>query len=718
MNPTQIAVIGSGTMGAQIAAHCVNAGLSVYLFDLKKDGVNLAIAGKARLAKLDPEPLASKTLMDFIVLKNLEDDLDCLRHCDLIIEAISEEMHLKADLYKKIAPYLNNQACLASNTSGLSITKLAQHLPEKLQPRFLGMHFFNPPRYLPLVELVPHAQTDAQLLNDLETFLVSKLGKEVVRAKDTPNFIANRLGVFSLLSTLKHAVELNIPLEVVDELTGKLIGRPKSATCRTLDLVGLDVLAHVVKTMGAALPDWLQGLIDQGALGAKTKKGIYQKTPAGLLVWDIATKAYRPATQKANAEFTHALKTAGMSVTYQGLEKNPLPEAQFLYRVFKDLFAYAHAHLAEISDSRTEVDRALKFGFGWKQGVFELESAIHETKHPEKTPEHLNLPVYQRQKFIAEPHIVYENEGAYAWEHEGALVLTFKTKLCTISDLVLEALNQARELAEKSYKGLIIWQRESEHFSAGADLMNLAGRFMLGGAPALDEILRLFQSTILAIRSAKVPVVTAVRGYVLGGGCELAMHSHKVVAALETYMGLVEVGVGIVPGAGGSKEMTLRASKSNNPKEKLLQYFKQISMAETAKSAYQAKEMDYLRESDVIVMNPNELLYVATQELNALVAQPFVQMREEPIKVQGLPAWGNMMGMIENMKMGGFASEYDALIASKVAGILSGGAIDPGAVDANWQLRLEREAFLSLVQEDKTQARVQHMLETGQPLRN
>ena len=718
MNPTQIAVIGSGTMGAQIAAHCVNAGLSVYLFDLKKEGVNLAVAGKARLAKLDPEPLASKALLDFILTKNLEDDLDCLKNCDLIIEAISEDMSLKVDLYKKIAPYLNDTACLASNTSGLSITQLAKCLPEKLQSRFLGMHFFNPPRYLSLVELVPHAKTDGQSLDDLETFLVSKLGKEIVRAKDTPNFIANRLGVFNLLSTLRHAEELKIPLEVVDELTGKLVGRPKSATCRTLDLVGLDVLAHVVKTIDAQLPPWLQGLIDQGALGAKVKKGIYQKTAEGLMVWDIASKSYRPATQKANAEFTHALKTTGMSVAYQGLEKNPLPEAQFLYRVFHDLFAYAHAHLAEISGSRTEVDRALKFGFGWKQGVFELEAAIHETKHPEKTPEHLNLPVYQRQKYPAEPRIVYENEAAYAWEHEGALVLTFRTKLCTISDLVLEALNQARELAEKSYKGLIIWQRESEHFSAGADLMGLAGRFMLGGVAALDEALRLFQRTILAIRHAKVPVVTAVRGYVLGGGCELAMHSHKVVAALETYMGLVEVGVGIVPGAGGSKEMALRASKSDNPKEKLMQYFKQISMAETAKSAVQAKEMGYLRDSDLVIMNPNELLYVATQELNALAAKPFVRVREEPIKVQGLPAWGNMMGMIENMKVGAFASEFDALIASKVAGILSGGLIDPGMVDTDWQLRLEREAFLSLVQEDKTQARVQHMLETGQPLRN
>ncbi len=718
MKLTYIAVIGSGTMGAQIAAHFANAGLSVYLFDLKKEGINLAEAGKARLAKIEPSPLACKDFAAFILPKNLTDDLPCLQACDLIIEAISEDITLKSDLYHRMAPYVNDQACLASNTSGLSITELAKQLPKPLQSRFLGMHFFNPPRYLPLVELVPHAQTDAVLLDDLETFLVSHLGKEVVRAKDTPNFIANRLGVFGLLTTLQHALELNIPLEVVDELTGKLIGRPKSATCRTLDLVGLDVLAHVVKTMDASLPTWLQGLINQGALGAKTKKGVYQKTADGLMVWDIDTKQYRPANKKANSEFVKALKMTGLVKAWPELQNNPLPEAQFLFRLLRDLFAYANQHLAEISGSRLEVDRALKFGFGWKQGVFELEAAIQNQQPDTQQPKHLSLPVYQRQKYPMSPKIIFENEGAYAWEHEDALVLSFKTKLCTINNPVLEALNQAREWAEKSYKGLIIWQRESENFSAGADLMNLAGAFMLGGAEALEAILTLFQNTVLAMRYAKVPVVTAVRGYVLGGGCELAMHSHKVVAALETYMGLVEVGVGIVPGAGGCKEMAWRASQSGNHNAKLLQYFKQIAMAEAAKSAYEAKDMGYLRASDVIIMNPNELLYVAMQELNALAAQPFITVREEPIKVQGRPAWGNMQGMIENLKVGGFASAFDALIASKVAHILSGGPIDPQAVDASWLLHLEREAFLNLVQEDKTQARVQYMLETGKPLRN
>ncbi len=721
MHLIKFAVIGSGTMGAQIAAHFTNAGFSVLLYDLKQDGKNLAEAGKARLTKIDPQPLASNRFLNFIDPKNLDDDLAELKSCDLIIEAVLEDLKLKENLYQKIAPYIAEHAILASNTSGLSIEKLVSVLPAQLRSRFLGMHFFNPPRYLPLVELIPHAKTDAALLNDVETFLVANLGKEVVRAKDTPNFIANRLGVFGLLTTLQYAEEFDIPLEVVDELTGKLIGRPKSATCRTLDLVGLDVLGHVVATMNASLPVWLIDLVKKGFLGAKTKKGIYEKTVEGLKVWDLAEKNYRLANKRANAEFIAALKKERLIGLWPTLKDNPLPEAQFLYHLFTDFFAYAGKYLDEISGSTLEVDRALKFGFGWKQGIFELWRELELVNYPkdrDQTPQHLTLPVYVRQKVPANPKIVYENEGAYAWEHEGALVISFKTKLGTIGDPVLEALNQARELAEKSYKGLIIWQKGQENFSAGADLMNLAGKFMLGGVAAVDETLSLFQKTVLSMRYAKVPVVAAVRGYVLGGGCELTMHSHRAVAALETYMGLVEVSVGIIPGASGTKEMALRASQSQNPQASLLQYFKQIGMAEAAKSAYQAKEMGYLRESDVIIMNPNELLFVAVQELNALAVKPFVPVRQELIPAQGLPAYGNMMGMIENLKVGHFASEYDAHIASRLAHVICGGGVDPQTVDADWFLRLEREIFLDLVQHEKTQARVQYMLETGKPLRN
>lgn len=721
MKLKQFAVIGSGTMGAQIAALLSNAGFNVFLFDLQKEGYNLAEAGCAKLLKMDPAPLASPTFLQFIHPKNLEHDLPLLLTCDLIIEAVPEEMSIKENLFKKIAPFLKETALLASNTSGLSIEKMAETLPSALKPRFLGMHFFNPPRYLPLVELIPHSQTDPLLMDQVEAFLVSDLGKEVVRARDTPNFIANRLGVFGLLSTLAQAQAFNIPLEVVDELTGKLIGRPKSATCRTMDLVGLDVLSHVVSTMHAELPAWLEHLIQMGALGAKTKKGIYEKTPAGLKVWDIDKQAYRMADQKANPEFVKSLKKLKLAGIWPSLKENPLPEAQFLYGLFTHFFDYAGQHLDEISGSTLEVDRALKYGFAWDEGIFQLWHSLGYPHYPKgkDTPlPHLSLPVYRRQTVPSTPKIIFENEGAYAWEHEEALILSFKTKLCTIGDPVLEAIEKARILAENAYLGLIIWQKDSPHFSAGADLMNLAEKFMVGGPSVLDTTLATFQNTLSALRTASVPIVSAIRGYTLGGGCELSMHTHKVVAALETYMGLVEVGVGIIPGAGGCKEMALRASLSDNPAKKLLQYFKQIGMAEVAKSAYEAKQMDYLRPSDTIIMNPNELLYVALQELRALAAKPFISPPTQLITVQGLPAFGNMMGLLTNLKVGHFASDYDAVIAEALAEVLSGGKIDPSQVDTAWMLRLEREAFLRLVQNEKTQARVQHMLETGKPLRN
>ncbi len=721
MKLNRFAVIGSGSMGAQIAAQLSNAGFSVFLFDLKKDDTNLALLGKAKLLKIEPPPLATAAFADFIFPKNLDEDLDCLTSCDLVIEAVLEEVSIKRQLYQKIVPFLGDHTMLSTNTSGLSIAGLARDLPVNVQARFLGMHFFNPPRYLPLVELIPHSHTDSALLDVLETFVVSHLGKEVVRARDTPNFIANRLGVFGLLTTLKYAEAFNIPLEVVDELTGKLIGRPRSATCRTADLVGLDILAHTVATLEETLPSWLQDLIRAGALGAKTKKGIYEKTPEGLNVWDIKTHTYRPATRRADPGFVKALKHEKLKGMWASLKENPLPEAQFLYHLFTDFFAYSSAHLNEISGSTLEVDRALKFGFGWEQGIFELRQALGLPNYPagkETLPLHLSLPIYRRQSVPASPKIIFENEGAYAWEYQDALTLTFKTKLGTINEAVLHALTEARERAESAYQGLIIWQKDQTHFSAGADLMTLASQFMAGGTEALDKILSLFQHTFLSLRYAKVPVVAAVQGYVLGGGCELAMHTHCVVAALNTYMGLVEVGVGIIPGGGGCKEMAYRASQARNPAATLLRYFKQIGMAETAKSAYEAKDMGYLRETDVVMMNPNELLYVAHAELAALAAKPFTPPREETIPTQGLAAFGNMQGMILNLKAGGFASDYDATIASALAEVLAGGKMNPTSVNAEWMFQKERTAFLNLVQNAETQARVQHMLETGKPLRN
>jgi 3-hydroxyacyl-CoA dehydrogenase len=770
----KIAVLGAGVMGSQIAAHFANAGFQVLLFDLVDEQGGSSIAAKSiqRLLKLDPAPLASPEFTQRLFPCNYQSDLAQLASCDLIIEAVAEDLSIKEKLYKNITPHLQPSALLATNTSGLSITKLAQVLPQKLAMRFLGMHFFNPPRYLPLVELVPHSATDPKMVEMLNDFLTTALGKQVVKAHDTPNFIANRLGVFGLLAILYHAERLKIPFEVVDELTGKLIGRPKSATLRTLDLVGLDIFAHVVKTMQDELaadpwhayfnmPKWLNALIADKALGQKTGKGIYHKTKEGLLIFDPGRNEYRAVSKKAKASFIKELKTQKWQKIWPTLAKRTEPEAQFLYAIFRDLYHYAAVHAATIADQVRDIDIAMRCGFGWKQGIFEswqasdwkkVNALLQEDINTNTTLAKIKLPdwvdkiagPYQNnqayapatntwvepKKYLRQPYpllvgqaaepltIIFENKSAFVYTYQQALVISFKTKLGTINKDVLSALQQAVALAEQKYLGLIIWQKDAENFSAGADLMTLALQFQLGGIASLEKILCQFQETMLRIRYAKVPVISAVRGYVFGGGCELMMHTHKTIAAVESYMGLVEVGVGLIPGAGGTKEMAYRASQTEDPMTTLQQYFKQIGMAEVAKSAYLAKFMGYLRTDDIIIMNPYELLFVAYQELTALAAQPFEPQEPKLFPAQGLPAYANLMAAITNLKVGGFASDYDALIAQKLAHVITGGAINPAAVDEAWMLRLERETFLSLVIDHRTQARIEHIVKTGKPLRN
>ena len=771
---TQVAVLGAGTMGSQIAAHFANAGFLVLLFDLadEKGGNSLIEVSIQNLAKIEPLPLAQPEFSQFIEACNYQKDLSKLKKCQLIIEAVAENFAVKTKLYQDLAPYVHPEVILASNTSGLSIGKLAETLPEKIKTRFLGMHFFNPPRYLPLIELIPHRDTDAELFSLLSKFLTTFLGKQIVKARDTPNFIANRLGVFGLLITLYHAERLHIPLEVIDELTGTLIGRPKSATLRTLDLVGLDIFAHVVNTMKNELnadpwhpyfklPEWFNTLLQDKALGQKTGKGIYQKTNNGLLIYDVALNSYRPLKYKANASFVKALAKDRWLKLWPTLPERALPEAQFLYAIWRDLFHYTAFHASTISDHVRDIDTAMRFGFGWQQGIFENWQSISWSHVRElinkdiaaKTtlsaaelpswvnditgayqedhayapatntwikPEHTPRQAYPMLAGQAAPSldIIFEHKSAVAYTYQDALVLSFKTKLCTLNLEALASIQEALTLAETNHKGLIIWQKDSENFSAGADLLNLAIKFELGGIASLEKIMQTFQATMLLLRYAQVPVISAVRGYALGGGCELMMHSHKTVAALESYIGLVEPAIGLIPGAGGTKEMAYRASLTQNPPATLLEYFKQIATASVAKSAYQAKNMGYLRPDDIIIMNPQELLFVAYQELNALSTRPFVPKRPEAFKVEGLPSYANLLAALTNLKVGNFISEYDTIIAEKLAHVITGGAIAPSQVDSAWMLQLEREAFLGLIIDIRTQARIEHMLKTGKPLRN
>lgn len=782
----RVAVLGAGVMGAQIAAQLVNAGIDTVLFDLPaKEGDKNGIVQKAiaNLGKLSPAPLGMKSLAEAIIPANYETDLALLESCDLVIEAIAERMDWKQDLYKKIAPHVAKHAVLASNTSGLGINKLADVLPEEMRHRFCGVHFFNPPRYMYLVELIPTRHTDAKVVEGLETFLTSTVGKGVVIARDTPNFIGNRIGVFSMLATMHHTAEFKLAFETVDALTGPLLGRPKSATYRTADVVGLDTMGHVVKTMADTLPDdpwhayfdapaWMKALVEKGALGQKTGGGIYRKVGKDILVLDLAKQDYVPQGEGAAPEVVEILKEKDPAKKFAALRASEHPQARFMWAVFRDLFHYAAYHLKDIAETARDVDLAIRWGYGWKLGPFEtwqaagwkqvaqwIKEDIDAGKAMSKAPlpewvfaqdgvyaadgsfspsegkrlPRSTLPVYLRQRFpdsvlgekFAQGTTVWENEGVRLWADEGEdiAVLSFKTKLHTVNDAVLEGIQQAIAIAEKQFKGVVIWQA-AEPFSAGADLAGALSQLKEGKIDQFEAMVANFQKTSQVIKYSLVPVVSAVRGLALGGGCEFQMHSAKTVAHLESYIGLVEAGVGLLPAGGGLKELALRASEAAGPGgdvfAQLKKAFEAAAMAKVSTSAYEAKELGLLRQNDRIVMNAYELLHVAKAEALALAEggyRPPLPARN--IRVAGDVGIATFRMMLVNMLEGRFISPYDNEIATRIATVLSGGAVDRNSsVDEEWLIRLERKHFVELAQQDKTQARIEHMLKTGKPLRN
>jgi 3-hydroxyacyl-CoA dehydrogenase len=773
----KVAVLGAGVMGAQIAAHVVNAGIETRLYDLPgQDGDAYAVVnqGIKKLTQLKPSPLGTKQTAGLLLARQYETDLAELADCDLIIEAIAERLDWKEALYAKIAPHLNAKTIVVSNTSGLSINALAAIFPEAQRARFCGVHFFNPPRYMHLAELIPAQETSPELLDQLETWLTSRLGKGVVRAKDTPNFIANRVGVFSLLATLHHAERLGLGLEEVDALTGGLLGRPKSATFRTMDVVGLDTLQHVIHTMSEGLeadpwhaffklPAWLSKLIDDGHLGQKTGQGIYRKRGKNIDVYDVVLGDYRPSERGVSDDVKAVFKLSDPKARMAALLKLDSPQAELLCSCFRDLFHYSAFHLESIANNVRDVDSALCWGFGWQQGPFETwqafgvadtaswlqESIDANTSMSDASlpawlkqdgfefyregkafsPEQAeyqgrsNLQVYQRQIVPTQKDVLFENEGVCLSQLKDDVgVLSFKTKSNTISQAVLDGLCEAVSVAEARCQGMIIYQKNSGNFSSGADLSGVAAFLEAGKIDALAAMVHDFQDVLMRVKYSTIPVVSALRGRALGGGCELIMQSDAVVAAFESYPGLVEAGVGLIPAGGGSKEFARRAAAETVGRDimpRLQPYFEQAAMATVAGSAAEARQRGFLKATDTWVMHADEVLFAALAKVKAMQAANYTPPMPTRFKVAGRAGTAQLKAFVENMKEGGFISEHDAFLASELAYVMCGGDVDAGTeVDEDWILRLEHAAFMRLAETPLTQARIKHILTTGKPLRN
>ena len=803
---SKIAVLGSGTMGGQIAAHFANLGFEVVMFDTSHEALSKSLN---MMKKLKPTPLASQSVIGLIKTSTY-DTMDVLSKCDFIIESVVENLDIKKQLFSNIAPYVNDDAVLVTNTSGLSIQKIAEHSPESLRSRIFGVHFFNPPRYLPLVELIRTSFSDEKLLHKAEGFITSALGKEVVYAKDSPAFIANRIGVFSFLAVLKHAENFSLSADTVDALTGKRVGRPASATFRTLDVVGLDVMSNVVKNIYEnakddpwvelfKLPDWIDNLIAEGSLGSKTKKGIYEKIGKDIYVYDPASDQYRLSDKTISSEVKKILKENGnIENSLLALSKCDDPQAQFLWSVHRDVFHYACYQLEHVAETVRCVDLALKSGFAWQRGIFEQVQLTGWSEVRDSLNMDINngaaLSSESLPSWVLDKSFVYSDEGAYdpnknqyiprsshpvydrqlfkpllkgEKQHQqdilldgestklvdigdGVASISFKTKMNVLSSSVLTELPKCLDFLEDNGFNALIFKQEQEHFCAGANLYEIISAIKLGLLekdpgiaskakkkafevmhPELPKLGKLYsikktvamlQELFMRLKHGKILTIAAVDGLALGGGCELLLHCNKVVASMNSYIGLVEVGIGALPAGCGSKEMTLRAYTNKETDDifpLLSKYFEQIAMAKVSASALEAKEMGYLKADDVIIANPNELLYVAKQQALALLDSGFKSPLDSTFKVVGKAGYANIMSQVANLHEGHFISEHDNYIVTHLAKVMTGSKVEENTtVNSQMILDLERKYFIKLLSTKKTQDRIEYMLRNSKPLRN
>jgi 3-hydroxyacyl-CoA dehydrogenase len=711
----QAAVLGAGVMGAQIAAHFANAGVRVRLLDVTRDA---AREGLARAMRLKPDPFFTPDTAALIETGGFDEDLGSLRDADWILEAVVEKLEIKQALLARVDAVRRADAVVSSNTSGIPLTSIALGRSEGFRRHWLGTHFFNPPRYLHLLEVIPTADTDPVVVRDVASFADLRLGKGVVLAKDVPGFIANRIGMFGMMQIFRALESGEFTIEEVDAITGPAIGRPKSATFRTVDIAGVDVLAHVARTLGFDLPAFVTDMVARGMTGAKAGRGFYQKSGDDILTLDPKTLDYR-AKQSAkipSLEAARAIEPAGARI--QALYESKDKAGALLRATLGPTLEYASRIADEIAYSRDDIDKAMRWGFGWELGPFETAAALGTATVNSQLP----TPNRQPPTSSLQGRLVRKNSGASLIDMgDGVLQVEFHSKMNAIGGDTMQMLHAGVKEAAQNFAALVV-ANEAPNFSAGANLMLLLLEAQEGNWDEVEMMVRAFQGATMALKYADVPVVVAPAGMTLGGGCEIVLHAARVQAAAESYIGLVEVGVGLIPAGGGTKEMLARAMEAlpaGDPLPAVQRVFETIGFARVSGSGPDAKRIGYLREGDEITMNRDRLLADAKAQALAMASDYRPAQPRAAIRVGG-------EGVLAALKLGvhlawraGRISDHDAVIGRKLAWILAGGNLThPAALTEQQLLDLEREAFLSLCGERKTMERIAHTLKTGKPLRN
>ncbi|MEP2773593.1 MAG: 3-hydroxyacyl-CoA dehydrogenase/enoyl-CoA hydratase family protein [Fulvivirga sp.] len=794
----KVAVLGSGIMGSRIACHFANIGVNVLLLDIvpreltddeKKKGLTMEdkavrnrIVNQAfdSAVKSKPAPLYNKKFANRVTLGNFEDDMSQIKDCDWTIEVVVENLDIKKKVFDQVEQHRKEGTLITSNTSGIPIHLMLDGRSEDFQKNFCGTHFFNPPRYLKLLEIIPTPKTDPEIVDFLMNYGDLYLGKTTVLCKDTPAFIANRVGIYAILKVIESMQKFGLNVDEVDKLTGPVIGRPKSATFRTSDVVGLDTLIKVANNLYESLPDDegretfnlpdVVGKLEENKwLGDKTGQGFYKKTKdekgkTQILTLDLESLEYKPKSRPKFGTLEATKPIENLKERFKPLLAGKDKAGEFYRDSFFALFKYVTNRIPEIADELYKIDDAVCAGFGWEVGPFETWDAVGIKKTVEKMEEMGYKPnqwVYDMldagiESFytakdgvrhyydiesksykavpgeeeyiildnIRENKVVWSNSGATIFDlGDGVLNVEFHTKMNTLGGEVVEGINKAIDMAEKDYKGLVIGNQGAQ-FSAGA---NLGMVFMYAIEQEYDEIdfmIRHFQNTMMRVRYSSVPVVVAPHGLTLGGGCEMSMHADVIQAAAETYIGLVEVGVGLIPGGGGTKELTKRISdrfESGDVELNALQNaFMNIATAKVATSAHEAMDMNIIRSVDRISINKDRQIADAKATVLELADAGYTKpIQATNIRVQGKTGMALVMAGVNGMKMGNYASAHDAKIAEKIGYVMCGGDLSyPQEVSEQYLLDLEREAFLSLTGEKKTLERIQSILTTGKPLRN